>query len=126
MLSKRQKKIIMLMSENRDWIIGRELAKLLGVSDRTVRNDIASINNFYKDVLIESNIRQGYRIDEYKIRSLNIEVNEIIPQTSEERCAYIIQELLFGKNKINLVLLQEKIFISESSFDNDIKKLENF
>lgn len=123
MLSKRQKKIIMLMSENRDWIIGRELAKLLGVSDRTVRNDIADINNFYKDVLIESNIRQGYRIDEYKIRSLNIEVNEIIPQTSEERCAYIIQELLFGKNNINLVLLQEKIFISESSLDNDIKKI---
>lgn len=123
MLSKRQKKTIMLMSENRDWIIGRELAKLLGVSDRTVRNDIAGINNFYKDVLIESNIRQGYRIDEYKIRSLNIEVNEIIPQTSEERCAYIIQELLFGKNNINLVLLQEKIFISESSLDNDIKKI---
>lgn len=125
MLSNRQKKIIMLMNENRDWIVGRELAKLLGVSDRTVRNDIAGINNFYEDVLIESNIRQGYRIDEYKMQSLNIEVNEIIPQTSEERCAYIIQELLFGKNNINLVLLQEKIFISESSLDNDIKKIRN-
>ena len=125
MLSNRQKKIIMLMNENRDWIVGRELAKLLGVSDRTVRNDIAGINNFYEDVLIESNIRQGYKIDEYKMQSLNIEVNEIIPQTSEERCAYIIQELLFGKNNINLVTLQEKIFISESSLDNDIKKIRN-
>lgn len=123
MLSKRQKKIIMLMSENKEWIVGRELAKLLGVSDRTIRNDIAGINNFYEDVLIESNVRQGYRIDEYKMQSLNIEISEIIPQTSEERCAYIIQELLFGKSKINLVLLQEKIFISESSLDNDIKKI---
>lgn len=131
MLSKRQKKIIMFMSENKEWITGKELAKLLGVSDRTVRNDIASINNFYDNLLIESNVRYGYRIDEYKVQSLNIiYVNDIIPQTSEERCAYIIQELLFGKNKINLVFLQEKIFISESSLDNDIKRirklLENY
>lgn len=123
MISKRQKKIIMLMNENKEWIIGRELAKLLGVSDRTIRNDIAGINNFYKEVLIESNIRRGYKIDEYKVHSLNIEISEIIPQTSDERCAYIIQELLFGQGKINLVLLQEKIFISDSSLDNDIKKI---
>lgn len=123
MLSKRQKKIIMLMNENKEWIVGRELAKLLGVSDRTIRNDIAGINNFYEDILIESNVRYGYKIDEYKMQSLNIEISEIIPQTSEERCAYIIQELLFGKGRINLVLLQEKIFISESSLDNDIKKI---
>ena len=123
MLSKRQKKIIVLMNESKEWIVGRELAKLLGVSDRTIRKDIAGINNFYKEVLIESNIKQGYKIDEYKMQSLNIEISEIIPQTSDERCAYIIQELLFGKGKINLVLLQEKIFISESSLDNDIKKI---
>lgn len=123
MLSNRQKKIIMLMNENKEWIVGRELAKLLGVSDRTIRNDIAGINNFYEDVLIEANIRKGYKIDEYKSQTLNIGISKIIPQTSEERCAYIIQELLFGKNKINLVRLQEKIFISKSSLDNDIKKI---
>lgn len=123
MLNKRQQKIIMLMNEDKEWIMGRELAKLFGVSDRTIRNDIANINNFYEDLLIISNVRRGYKIDEYKIHSLNIAISEIIPQTSEERCAYIIQELLFGKGNINLVLLQEKIFISESSLDNDIKKI---
>src|SRR5699024_10140202 len=78
--------------------------------------------DFYKDLLIISNVRYGYKIDEYKTKSLNISSGDIIPQTSEERCAYIIQELLFGKGKINLILLQEKIFISEASLDNDIKK----
>lgn len=123
MLNKRQQKIIMLMNEDKEWIMGKELAKLFSVSDRTIRNDIANINNFYEDILIMSNIRRGYKIDEYKIHSLNIEISEIIPQTSKERCAYIIQELLFGKGKINLIQLQEKIFISESSLDNDIKKI---
>ena len=122
MLNKRQKKIIMLMNEDKNWIMGKELAKLFGVSDRTIRNDIAKINDFYKDLLIISNVRYGYKIDEYKTKSLNISSGDIIPQTSEERCAYIIQELLFGKGKINLILLQEKIFISEASLDNDIKK----
>lgn len=123
MLNKRQQKIIMLMNEDKNWVTGKKLAKLFDVSDRTIRNDIASINNFYGDLLIISNLRHGYKIDEYKIYSLNIKISEIIPQTSEERCAYIIQELLFGKGKINLVLIQEKIFISESSLDNDIKKI---
>lgn len=122
MLNKRQQKIIMLMNEDKEWIMGKELAKLFSVSDRTIRNDIAKINDFYKDLLIISNVRYGYKIDEYKTQSLNISSVDIIPQTSEERCAYIIQELLFGKGKINLILLQEKIFISEASLDNDIKK----
>lgn len=125
MLNKRQEKIIMLMKENKGWIIGRELAKLVGVSDRTVRSDILNINKFYEDTLIESNLRQGYKINKEKLQSLNIELNEVIPQTPEERCIYIIQELLFERNEINLTLLQDKIFVSGYSIDNDIKKIRN-
>lgn len=124
MLNKRQEKIIMYMHDNKGWIIGKELAKLLGVSDRTIRSDIVHINEFYKDVLIESNIRLGYRMDENNFQSLDIESCEAIPQTPEERCIYIIKELLFERNEINLTFLQDKVFVSGYSIDNDIKKIK--
>lgn len=104
-LNKRQEKIIIVMQESKDWVVGRELANLMGVSDRTIRSDIVKINKFYEDILIESNLKYGYRINKDKIKSLNIELTEIIPQTPEERCIYILQELLFEKNEINIIFL---------------------
>jgi lichenan operon transcriptional antiterminator len=123
-LNKRQEKVISFMHNSKDWILGKEIAKVLGVSDRTIRSDIAYINKFYEHELIESNIRLGYKINEDNFQSLDIKSNEIIPQTSEERCIYIIKELLFERNEINLTLLQEKVFVSGYSIDNDIKKIK--
>lgn len=124
MLNKRQEKIVIYMHDNKGWIIGKELATILGVSDRTIRSDIVHINEFYKDVLIESNIRLGYKMNENNFQSLDIESCEVIPQTPEERCIYIIKELLFERNEINLTFLQDKVFVSGYSIDNDIKKIK--
>jgi len=44
MLNKRQERIISIFYENKEWITGKELARLLGVSDRTIRSDIDAIN----------------------------------------------------------------------------------
>lgn len=122
-LNKRQDRIISFMHNSQNWILGKELANVLGVSDRTIRSDIAYINKSYGYELIESNIRLGYKINEDNFQSLDIKTVEIIPQTSEERCNYIIKELLFERNDINLTLLQDKIFASSYSIDNDIKKI---
>ena len=51
MLTKRQQMIVTLMNKQRDWIVGKDLARLLNVSDRTIRNDIASINEFYLSLI---------------------------------------------------------------------------
>ncbi|QAT41624.1 transcription antiterminator [Clostridium sp. JN-9] len=114
----------MFMHNSKDWIIGKELAKVLGVSDRTIRSDISHINGFYEYGLIESSIRLGYRINEDKFQSLDIEEQDAIPQTSKERCIYVIKELLLEKNDINLTLLQDKVYVSGYSIDNDIKKIK--
>jgi lichenan operon transcriptional antiterminator len=123
-LNKRQEKIISFMHGGKDWILGKELAKFLGVSDRTIRSDMAYINKFYDHELIESNIRLGYKINKDSFQSLDLKSSEVIPQTSEERCIYIVKELLFERNDINLILLQEKVFVSGYSIDNDIKKIK--
>ena len=114
----------MLLDESKSWITGKEISRLMNVSDRTIRSDIENINRFYDKQLIESNLRSGYRINADVLVTLPIELNSAIPQTPQERCVYIIQELLFEKKEINLLDLQDQVFISGYSIDNDIKRIK--
>lgn len=124
MLNKRQEKIILLLDDSKSWITGKEISRLMNVSDRTIRSDIDTINRYYDKPLIESNLRSGYRINQEVLVTLPIELNTVIPQTPEERCIYIIQELMFEKSEINLLDLQDQVFISGYSIDNDIKRIK--
>ncbi|WP_305152124.1 BglG family transcription antiterminator [uncultured Dubosiella sp.] len=124
MLNKRQEKIILLLGESKSWITGKEISRLMNVSDRTIRSDIDNINRFYEKQLIESNIRSGYRLNDEVLGTLPVTVESSIPQTPQERCIYIIQELLFEKKEINLLDLQDQVFISGYSIDNDIKRIK--
>ena len=45
------------------------------------------------------------------------------PQTSEERCKWILKELLLNDD-INLINLEDKIFVSGFSIENDIQKIK--
>ncbi len=124
MINKRQEKIIMLLQDTKTWITGKEISKLMNVSDRTIRSDIDNINRFYGQTLIASNLRKGYKIDEEIFIKLPIHIGSSIPQTPEERCVYILQKLIIDKKEINLLDLQEQVFISEYSIDNDIKRIK--
>lgn len=125
MLNKRQEKIIMLLDDSKRWITGKEISRLMNVSDRTIRSDIDTINRFYEKQLIESNLRSGYRINADILVTLPISIHSTIPQTPRERCIYIIQELLFEKKEINLLDLQDQVFISGYSIDNDLKRIKS-
>lgn len=121
-MNNRQTNIVTILAEQKEWITGKELAKLLNVSDRTIRSDIDHINKNYQCSLIVSNQRQGYHIDEEILKILNIQVKSPIPQTPDERCVFIIQQLLFEKNEINLTILQSQIYVSDYSIENDLKR----
>ncbi|HEX9026788.1 MAG TPA: BglG family transcription antiterminator [Clostridium sp.] len=124
LLNERQKKIIMLLKDNKKWMIGKELSEFLNVSDRTIRSDIAYINLYYDDILIESNVRNGYHLNGQVSSNLNIHSENIIPQTSFQRCFYIIHELLFKKNELNLISVKDRVFICDSSMENDLKEIK--
>ena len=47
MLTKRQNHIIDILNSERRPVTGKELGKLLGVSDRTIRTDVEGINSEY-------------------------------------------------------------------------------
>ena len=46
MLNNRQIHVIDLLND-KQWITGKEIAHILNVTDRTIRNDIEHINQFY-------------------------------------------------------------------------------
>ncbi len=124
LLNERQKKIIMLLKDNKKWMIGKELSEFLNVSDRTIRSDIAYINLYYDDILIESNPRNGYHLNGEVSSNLNIHSENIILQTSFQRCFYIIHELLFKRNELNLISVKDRVFVSDSSMENDLKEIK--
>ena len=123
MLNHRQLRIIDILNNCDDWRTGKELANLLNVTDRTIRSDIEAIHQCYECPLIIANKRLGYRIDKTRLSKENIETKELIPQTSYERCVWLIRELLFKSKEINLIRLQDSVFVSGYSIDNDIKKI---
>lgn len=105
-------------------MIGRELSSFLNVSDRTIRSDIECINRYYNNTLIESSVRKGYHLSDNISAHLNISSENVIPQTSFQRCIYIIKKLLFEKKEINLVDLMNKIFVSDFSIENDLRQIK--
>ncbi len=123
MLSKRQNHIIDLLSSEMKPITGKILGKALGVSDRTIRSDVEGINREYGCELIRANRRSGYFVDHELMKARNISSQELIPQTAQERCVYLIKELLFRNREINLIDLQERVFVSGYSIDNDLRKI---
>lgn len=122
MLTKRQNMIMTIMNNQKDWIVGKDLAKLLNVSDRTIRNDIAAINEFYADTMIESNIRKGYRIQGEKVKRFIEEKKKEIPETGEER-RWLILKTLVEHNQVNIYQLADQMCISEFSLENDMNKI---
>ena len=61
-VNKRQEKIVLLLNDTKAWMTGKEISKLMQVSDRTIRSYIDAINRYYEQPIIESNLRSGYHI----------------------------------------------------------------
>lgn len=116
----RQKKILDILNERRDWVTGKELSRILEVSDRTIRSDMGLING-KSPGLIEASVRYGYRLKDDAGEFDSIKNDN--PQSLEERRNYILKKL-FSSKKINLMDLQNEIFYSEFTLRNDIKQIQ--
>ena len=121
-MNARQQKIIKHLIDNGSWIKGKELAEIIGVTDRTIRTDMKNLNKQHSG-LIESSTREGYKINKKMYDSLLIEERDSIPQTPGERCIYIIKSLLFNQKKLRIMDLQEQLFVSEHTIEGDIKRI---
>ncbi len=130
MLNNRQERLLELLMEKQDWMTSRQLARLLNVTDRTIRSDVDAVNKQPGSMGIESNVRRGYRVIKRQEQGEKPEsqgdishVGTDIPQTPGARCVYIIQRLLFESRELNLTELQSQIYVSGYSIQNDLKRI---
>lgn len=141
--NKRCIQILNLLMKSKDKLTGGSLAFSIGVSSRTIRNDMKELNSALKQYGAEvvSEIGQGYylRIKEQNKFSEFLEQIErqgkekdfqnIIPSEPEDRVRYIISKLLLSslngrKEIIDSFDLEEELFISTSTLKKDFRTID--
>ncbi|QCX32868.1 transcription antiterminator [Caloramator sp. E03] len=84
---------------------------------------INSLDKSNGDIIISHN-KNGYMINNCKnINNLIMQDDVNIPDVPDERLKYILKKLLFCKNNIDIFDLADEINVSESTIENDIKKI---
>lgn len=141
--NKRSIKILDLFINSKKELNGDNIALSVGVTSRTVRNDIKELNSFLKeyDSEVISEIGFGYILkinNEKKFEQLKKKLNyeekktilnnSIVPSVPEDRVNYIISKLLMnslnnGEN-IDQFDLADELFISITTLKKDIKSID--
>ena len=57
----RQEQLMVILAQSQGWLKGRDLAALLGVSDRTIRSDMNKLKQDYPGA-IQTHHHKGYRL----------------------------------------------------------------
>ena len=96
------------------------LADELNVSPRSIKTYIGEINDLYPNSISSS--RKGYMLDSEMAEKMLEESKSVIPQTSEERVAYIINRLV-KKGVTDAYDLCDEMFISYSTLKSDLVKV---
>ena len=124
MLTQREKNILHYL-QNKEYCTAKRIAEHLGVSERTVRSDILSINSSLKDiasVTAESNC--GYHLYIYDKELFNSELKESqIPDSPEERVNFIIKLFLNEDRYIKTESIAELLCQSSSTITADLKQV---
>ena len=125
-LTLRQRKLLHTIQNRRDMITGQELAGLLNASARTIRSDVVTINHELKPygASIDSVRSKGYFFtaeDPEKIRQLNRIETAFF--TREDRIRALALELCIAEKPLNCFDLEDEMFISRTTLENDIRLL---
>lgn len=120
-MRRKQEELINYLYTHNEKVTANILSKALNLSIRTIKSYIAELNMNYPSLISSSN--RGYVIDKVKANSL-LQYKDDIPQDYESRCIYIIKKTLLEKQDyIDIFDLCEELFISYSTFKNDIYKM---
>lgn len=122
-MNERQKQLINILAGEEEYVVGKKLAKLLNVSDRTIRSDVDKINSEIPG-LVKSSRRDGYCINNDVLFSNRGRYSSNIPQTPEERVHWMIMEMMVHNQPLSLKRLEDEIFISSYSIDRDCEKIK--
>ncbi len=122
-MNARQEKIIELLRESGGWMKGKDIALVMGVSTRTIRNDVETINASLTGAAIESSFQLGYHL---KTQEAPVSrAKSVIPQTPEEWRSFILKQLLRHRD-ININDLPEKVCVSLFTIESDLRVIRQW
>ncbi|WHZ58106.1 BglG family transcription antiterminator [Metabacillus hrfriensis] len=135
-LNSRLKSLIKEILSHKVPVTSEYLAKVLGVTSRTIRNDVLTINLELKKigVQIEANRGVGYFIDPTLGQPVTEIIEELfmlqeeeqgnVPVLPEERVLYILKSIIMAEDFIATEQIANELFVSKSTVDNDLKQVE--
>lgn len=112
MKNNRLNELLQILSEATSSISSTTLARMLGISERTVRNYIKTLNDNGKVTIISS--REGYRLQD------GVYDRENTPSEKEARIWRVLSDLLTNKEGINAFDEADSLFVSASTVINTI------
>ena len=123
-LTLRQKKLLHTMQHSASPKTGLELAETLGVSSRTIRNDVVKINEELAPygASIAALKSKGYLFqssDPQLIESLNQIENAFF--SKENRIRYLAFRLCLSDEPLNLYDLEDEMFISHTTLEHALR-----
>ncbi len=118
----------------KDYITSGYLSKKLGVSPRTIRQDIRRLSVELKEVgvILQATPSKGYLLNkndrEKSIAYFDsvFQTKADIPNWPTERIQFIIRLLLFGNEIIDLDVLTGKLCVSRSTIEKDIQRVKEW
>lgn len=137
MLDNRMKTILRELMTAEEPITGTFLARLNQVTTRTTREDIKNLSMMLEEngAKIDSLKGRGYQlevIDEKLFRNYlkevsthELQLNNFVPKTPEERIKYLMIRLLLNENYMKLDDMADEMYISKSTIQNDLKHVKN-
>lgn len=129
-LSPRQEKVLQILAEKNDWIKSADIAARLGVTTRTIRSDLRALSAALAQsgARVVSSHTKGYRLQggESLSRISEPPARRSLPILPEERVAYILKKLIAGKRRLDFYSLAEELLVSESTLENDLKKVKRY
>ena len=123
-LSIRQRKLLRILNSAHGICTGNELSGKLGISERTVRNDISEINHMLEPyrIYIKAIHGKGYFL---KIGNRRVFLELIAEKdnllTKEDRIKTLLLKLIKGNECMDLRELEDEMYISKTTLENDLK-----
>ena len=126
--------ILRALIENRDFISSDSLAQLIGVTSRTIRNDIKQLHTELMAQRIEllSIPGQGTKLNDadhnkalvyYQQKKME---SALVPILPDDRQLHILGKEIFAGGPLTYECLADELFVSRSTIENDLNELENW
>lgn len=122
MLNQRQKNILSTLYNENNWLLGKKLADLFQISDRTIRNDIRVIKENIGEDFIFTSKKLGYAYNMEKPFPVDVEEETGFEQN---RMAQLIKKLLVDDG-VDIYEYATETYTSESTIQRDIQWLRGY